>query len=65
MSEATYPLSAETRALLEKLVIERTAAQERLDVAILATKAALGVPVDYEIKSLDVGFEANGKEAKP
>ena len=53
----TYPLSPESRALIERLLQERNAAQERLDVAVIATKAALGVPDGYDLRSLDVGFE--------
>jgi hypothetical protein len=53
----TYPLSAESRALLERLARERDEAQNRLDVAVIATKAALGVPAGFDIKNLDVGFE--------
>ena len=32
---------------------------QRLDVALLATKAAAGVPVDWQIRNLDEGFVAN------
>lgn len=52
----SYPLSPESRALLEQLIRERDAAVQRLDVALLATKAALGVPVGWQIRSLDEGF---------
>jgi hypothetical protein len=51
------PLPPESKALIERLVKERDAAQDRLDVAVIATKAALGVPVEYDIKNLDIGFE--------
>ncbi len=50
------PLPSESKALLEQLIREREAAVQRLDVALLATKAALGVPVDWTIRSLDAGF---------
>jgi hypothetical protein len=50
------PLPPESKALLEQLVKERDAATQRLDVAILATKAALGVPVEWGIRNLDEGF---------
>ena len=50
------PLPSESKALLEQLIRERDAAVQRLDVALLATKAALGVPVDWTIRSLDAGF---------
>jgi hypothetical protein len=53
----TYPLSAESKALIERLLRERDEAQNRLDVAVIATKAALSVPDGYSIKSIDVGFE--------
>jgi len=42
--------------LLERLIQERDAAVQRLDVAVIATKAALGVPVEWTIRSLDAGF---------
>jgi hypothetical protein len=57
MSE-TYPLSAESKALIKRMLEERNAAQDRLDIAVMATKAAVGAPMEYDIKSLDVGFEA-------
>jgi hypothetical protein len=47
----SYPLSPETKALLNKLIQERDEVirqlpeVQRLDVALLATKAALGVPL--------------------
>ena len=50
------PLSPESKALLEQLIRERDAAAQRIDVALLATKAALGVPVEWQIRSLDEGF---------
>jgi hypothetical protein len=53
------PLPPESKALLERLIIERDAAVSRLDVALLATKAALGVPTEWQIRSLDEGFVAN------
>lgn len=59
----SYPLTPEARALLEQMIRERDAAVQRLDVAILATKAALGVPMGWQIRSLDEGFvegEPNG-----
>ena len=40
-----YPLTPEAKALLERLIQERDAATQRLDVAIISMKAALGVPV--------------------
>ena len=49
-------LTPESKALLEQLIRERDAAVQRLDVALLATKAALGVPVEWTIRSLDTGF---------
>ena len=50
------PLPPESKALLEQLIRERDAAAQRIDVALLATKAALGVPVEWQIRSLDEGF---------
>jgi len=50
------PLSPEARAFLERLIQERDAAIGRLDVALLAMKTALGVPVEWQIRSLDEGF---------
>jgi hypothetical protein len=52
----SYPLTPEARGLLERLIQERDAAIQRLDVALLAMKAALGVPVEWQIKSLEEGF---------
>lgn len=49
-------LTPEARALLERMVQERDAAVQRLDVAILAMKAALGVPVEWQLRDLDEGF---------
>ena len=56
MEKQTKPLTPEARALLERLVQEHDAAKSRLDVAVLAMKAALGVPVEWQIHSLDEGF---------
>ena len=55
MSDA-IKLQPEARALLERLILERDAAAQRLDVAILAMKAALGVPVEWQLRNLDEGF---------
>jgi hypothetical protein len=49
-------LTPEARALLERMVQERDAAVSRLDVAILAMKAALGVPVAWQLRNLEEGF---------
>lgn len=49
-------LSPATKALLEQLIRERDMAVSRLDVALLATKAAHGVPPDWTIRNLDEGF---------
>ena len=51
-----YPLTPEAKALLERLIQERDAATQRLDVAIISMKAALGVPVEWQIRNLDEGF---------
>jgi hypothetical protein len=51
------PLTPESKTLIERLLQERNAAQERLDVAVVATKAALGVPPGWDLRSLEVGFE--------
>jgi hypothetical protein len=56
MDKPLITLTPEARALLERLIQERDAAVSRLDVALLAMKAALGVPVDWQIRSLDEGF---------
>lgn len=62
MKTQPVPLTPEARALLERLIQERDAAIARLDVALLAMKAALGVPVEWTIRTLDEGFvdAANG-----
>ena len=54
--KTNIPLPPESKALLERLIQERDAATQRLDVAIVATKAALGVPVEWGIRNLDEGF---------
>ncbi len=56
MRTSPVPLPPESKALLERLVQEHDAARQRLDVAVLATKAALGVPVEWQIRSLEEGF---------
>lgn len=59
----SYPLTPEARALLEQMIRERDAAIGRLDTALIAMKAALGVPMGWQIRSLDEGFvegEPNG-----
>lgn len=56
MDKQTVPLAPEARALLERLIQERDAAVQRLDVALLSMKAALGVPPEWTIRSLDEGF---------
>ncbi len=55
-TQTSYPLPPESRVLIERLAQEFDAAKQRLDVALLATKAALGVPVDWQIRNLDEGF---------
>ena len=59
MTTSPVPLPPESKALLEQLIRERDAAAQRIDVALLATKAALGVPVEWQIRSLEEGFVAN------
>ena len=54
--QAAIKLTPEARALLERLIAEREAAVSRVDVAIVAMKAALGVPLDWTIRTLDEGF---------
>jgi len=49
-------LSAEAQALLKQLVQERDAANMRLEVAVLSMRAALGVPIDWQLNSLEDGF---------
>jgi hypothetical protein len=56
METQPIKLSFETKALLEQLIRERDAAVQRLDVALLATRAAQGVPADWQIRNLDEGF---------
>lgn len=56
MDKQPIPLPPESKALLEQLIRERDAAVQRIDVALLATKAALGVPVEWQIRNLDEGF---------
>ena len=56
METTPIALPPESKTLLERLVQERDAAMQRLEVAILASKAALGVPVEWQLRSLDEGF---------
>ena len=49
-------LTPEARSLLERLVQERDQAAQRLDVAVLAMRAALGVPLDWQLRDLEEGF---------
>lgn len=49
-------LTPEARALLERILQERDQAAQRLDVAVLAMRAALGVPLDWQLRDLDEGF---------
>lgn len=56
-------LPPEAKALLEQLIRERDQATQRLDVAVLAMRAALGVPLEWQLRNLDEGFvevENNG-----
>jgi DNA-binding MarR family transcriptional regulator len=59
MDQKNVRLTPESKALLEQLIRERDAAVQRLDVALLATKAAQGVPTDWQIRNLDEGFVAD------
>lgn len=63
MSTQPVPLPPETKALFEQLIRERDMAAQRLDVALLATKAALGVPVDWQIRNLNEGFVSDAIDA--
>ena len=56
MDKQPIALPPEAKALLEQLIRERDAAISRLDMALLGMKAALGVPTDWQIRSLDEGF---------
>lgn len=49
-------LTPEAQELLKRLVQERDAAIGRLDMAIVAMKAALGVPLDWQIQNIEQGF---------
>lgn len=58
MNEETQavPLTPEAQALLRQLVKEFDAAKLRLDMALVAMKAALGVPLDWQIRDIEQGF---------
>lgn len=56
MTKPPVTLTPEAKGLLERLIQERDAAVQRLDVALLSMKAALGVPSEWTIRSLDEGF---------
>ena len=49
MDTQRRPLPPESKALLEQLAREHDAAKQRLDMAVIATKAALGVPTEWQI----------------
>lgn len=56
------PLPPEAKALLNKLIQERDEAVkqlpevQKLDIAILSMKAALGVPLEWGIRNVEEGF---------
>lgn len=54
--QQAVPLTPEAQELLKRLVQERDAAIGRLDMAIVAMKAALGVPMDWQIQNIEQGF---------
>lgn len=54
--EEPVTLTPEAQALLKQLVQEFDTAKQRLDMAIIAMKAALGVPLDWQIRSIEQGF---------
>jgi hypothetical protein len=56
LEQTNIQLTPEAQALLKQLVQERDAAVGRLDVAIISMKAALGVPVEWQLRSIDEGF---------
>ena len=49
-------LTPEAKALLERMLQERDQASQRLDVAVLAMRAALGVPLHWQLIDLEEGF---------
>lgn len=55
-TQESIPLTPEAQELLKRLVQERDAAVGRLDMAIVAMKAALGVPLDWQIRDIKQGF---------
>jgi len=55
-TEQVIPLSPEAQALLKQLIQERDAAVSRLDVALLAMKATLNVPLTWTIRNVEEGF---------
>lgn len=63
MNTQPIPLTPEAKALLERLIQERDAAIGRLDVALLAMKTALGVPVEWTIRDLTEGFVSSTGDA--
>jgi hypothetical protein len=50
------PLTPEAQELLKQLLKEFDAAKGRLDMALVAMKAALGVPMDWQIHNIEQGF---------
>jgi hypothetical protein len=62
--QAAIKLTPEARTLLESLLAERDAAASRVGVALIAMKAALGIPLDWTIRTLDEGFVEPPEQAK-
>lgn len=56
MKNQPIPLTPEAQAFVERMIQERDAATQRLDVALYAMKAALGAPASWTIRNLDEGF---------
>lgn len=50
------PITPEGQEFLTQLLREREAANQRLEIAVLSMKTVLGVPLDWDIKDLKVGF---------
>lgn len=51
-------LPAKTRATLETAVQQHRMLQAQIDAIVMTARDLLGVPDDYVLQSLEVGFEA-------
>jgi len=53
----SVPLPPRVRELLEQLIRERERVAQLIETTVAAVRAALDVPDEYVLRSLDRGFE--------